>query len=180
MRGYPQGTAWLIAPRLTERKQVVAARFRRPLALAPQGRSGDVSTLEAGWNFVQYLPDLGPVEVPRPDRDADRRARHEPGRARRLVLRGGQRHAVHRQPHGRRQRRRGALHGARAGITISFSGHDVRHADGRQLQRVGLIPDIEVKPTIEGIRAGRDEVLEKALDHLGVPDAKLSNVGEAR
>ena len=45
MRGYPQGTAWLIAPRLTERKEVVAARFRRPLALAPQGRSADVSTL---------------------------------------------------------------------------------------------------------------------------------------
>ena len=66
------------------------------------------------------------------------------------------------------------------GITISFSGHDIRHADGRQLQRVGLIPDIEVKPTIAGIRAGRDEVLEKALDHLGVRDAKLSKVGEAR
>jgi hypothetical protein len=37
-----------------------------------------------------------------------------------------------------------------------------------------------VKPIIEGIRAGRDEVLEKALDHLGVPEAKLSKVGEAR
>ncbi len=36
------------------------------------------------------------------------------------------------------------------------------------------------KPTFAGIRAGRDEVLEKAFDHLGVPAAKLSNVGEAR
>ena len=44
-----------------------------------------------------------------------------------------------------------------------FGGHDVRHADGRQLQRVGLIPNIEVKPTLAGIRAGRDEVLERAM-----------------
>jgi len=52
------------------------------------------------------------------------------------------------------------------GIQIHFSGEAVRHADGRQLQRVGLLPDIEVKPTIAGIRSGKDEVLEKALDYL--------------
>jgi C-terminal processing protease CtpA/Prc len=50
------------------------------------------------------------------------------------------------------------------GITIVMSGHDVRHADGRQLQRIGLQPDVTVAPTIAGIRAGRDEVLEKALE----------------
>jgi C-terminal processing protease CtpA/Prc len=52
------------------------------------------------------------------------------------------------------------------GITISFTGHDVRHADGRQLQRVGLMPDVEVKPTLRGIQEGRDEVLERALELL--------------
>jgi len=31
---------------------------------------------------------------------------------------------------------------------------------------VGLKPDVEVLPTIAGIRAGRDEVLEKALAYL--------------
>ncbi len=51
-------------------------------------------------------------------------------------------------------------------ISVSFSGMDVRWPDGRQLQRVGLIPDIEVHPTIEGIRAGRDEVLERALSNI--------------
>jgi C-terminal processing protease CtpA/Prc len=49
------------------------------------------------------------------------------------------------------------------GLSMSFSGHSIRHADGRQLQRVGLVPDLLVKPTIAGIRAGRDEVLERAL-----------------
>ncbi len=52
------------------------------------------------------------------------------------------------------------------GLFVSFRGHDVRHADGRQLQRVGLRPDVEVRPTLEGIRAGRDEVLERALAFL--------------
>ena len=36
--------------------------------------------------------------------------------------------------------------------------HDVRHIDGRQLQKIGLVPDVEIKPTIEGIRNGKDEV----------------------
>ena len=49
---------------------------------------------------------------------------------------------------------------------MMFGGHDVRHADGRQLQRVGLIPNIEVKPTLAGVRAGRDEVLERAMKYV--------------
>ena len=53
-----------------------------------------------------------------------------------------------------------------AAICVSFSGHDVRHADGRQLQRVGLVPDVPAKSTLAGIRAGKDEVLERALTWL--------------
>jgi len=52
------------------------------------------------------------------------------------------------------------------GIRVSFTGHDVRHADGRQLQRVGLKPDVEVAPTRAGVRAGKDEVLERAVKYL--------------
>lgn len=52
------------------------------------------------------------------------------------------------------------------GITVGFTGQAVMHGDGRQLQRLGLIPDIEVRPTIDGIRAGTDEVLEEALRYL--------------
>ena len=46
------------------------------------------------------------------------------------------------------------------------SVHDVRHADGRQLQRVGIQPQIKVEPTPGGIREGRDEVLEGAIKYL--------------
>jgi C-terminal processing protease CtpA/Prc len=52
------------------------------------------------------------------------------------------------------------------GIRVRFTGIDVRHADGRQLQRVGIQPDIHVEPTIAGLVAGQDEVLAAAIKFL--------------
>ena len=49
------------------------------------------------------------------------------------------------------------------GLRTMISGIGVFYPDRRPTQRVGIIPDIEVKPTIAGIRAGRDEVLEEAI-----------------
>lgn len=46
---------------------------------------------------------------------------------------------------------------------MSLTGQAVRHADGRQLQRIGLVPDVLGRPTIAGVRAGRDEVVERAV-----------------
>ncbi len=51
-------------------------------------------------------------------------------------------------------------------LSVKFSGAEVRHADGRQLQRVGLTPDVAVRPTLKGLREGRDEVLERAVEDL--------------
>jgi C-terminal processing protease CtpA/Prc len=50
------------------------------------------------------------------------------------------------------------------GIRTMISGIGVYYPDGRETQRVGIIPDVEVRPTINGIREGRDEVLEKAIE----------------
>ncbi|MDR1182553.1 MAG: peptidase S41 [Bacteroidales bacterium] len=50
------------------------------------------------------------------------------------------------------------------GLKAGISGIGVYYPDGRETQRVGIIPDIEVKPTIQGIREGRDELLEKAIE----------------
>ncbi|MBG6223179.1 MULTISPECIES: S41 family peptidase [unclassified Janthinobacterium] len=47
-------------------------------------------------------------------------------------------------------------------VHVWYSGLEVRHADGRQLQRVGVQPHITVAPSVAGLRAGRDEVLERA------------------
>jgi C-terminal processing protease CtpA/Prc len=54
-------------------------------------------------------------------------------------------------------------------IEFAFTGLAVRHADGRQLQRVGVQPHVRAEPTIAGIRAGRDEVLERAVEYLSRP-----------
>lgn len=49
------------------------------------------------------------------------------------------------------------------GIRTFFSGLGVFYPDGTPTQRVGIVPDIEVRPTINGIRNGVDEVLQRAL-----------------
>ena len=50
------------------------------------------------------------------------------------------------------------------GLKAGISGIGVYYPDGRGPQRIGIVPDIEVKPTIQGIREGRDELLEKAIE----------------
>lgn len=50
------------------------------------------------------------------------------------------------------------------GLNTMISGIGVFYPDGRPTQRIGIVPDIEAKPTIAGIRAGRDELLEKAVE----------------
>lgn len=50
------------------------------------------------------------------------------------------------------------------GIFTMFSGIGVNYPDGRETQRVGIVPDVTVWRTIEGIRQGRDELVEKAVE----------------
>lgn len=45
----------------------------------------------------------------------------------------------------------------------NYSAIGVYYPDGRETQRIGIVPDIEVKPTIKGIQQGRDEVLDRAI-----------------
>lgn len=53
-------------------------------------------------------------------------------------------------------------------LRVSFTGTGIGFPDGERLQRRGLILDVYVEPTLAGLRAGRDEVLERALDLLRV------------
>jgi carboxyl-terminal processing protease len=46
------------------------------------------------------------------------------------------------------------------GLLTYYSGIGVYYADGRETQRVGIVPTRLVRPTGAGIRAGRDEVLD--------------------
>jgi len=49
-------------------------------------------------------------------------------------------------------------------IRTMISGLGVYYPDGSETQRVGIAPDIVVRPTISGIRRGKDEVLDKAIE----------------
>jgi len=50
------------------------------------------------------------------------------------------------------------------GLTTLISGIGVYYPDGRPTQRIGIVPDVVVKPTIEGIKNKKDEVLLKAIE----------------
>jgi C-terminal processing protease CtpA/Prc len=165
MRGYPQGTAWAIAPRLSEKKNVTAAIFRRPLQAATNFDDEDLSGVAPDYTFEQKIPPTNGVVykgkvVMLINEFAISQSEHTclffeaatsitfigsptngaNGDVTNFVLPGG--------------------------IYVNFSGHDVRHGDGRQLQRVGIQAHIKVEPTPKGISEGRDEVLEAALKHL--------------
>jgi C-terminal processing protease CtpA/Prc len=154
-RGYPQGTAWSIAPRLSSAPKPAAA-FRRPLVMSPD------STEWSTHAFMQMTP-AGDGRVYRGktillvDERTISQAEHTG-----LFLEAANHTTIVGSP----------TMGANGDVTnvalvggmyATFTGHDVRHADGRQLQRKGLQPDVVVRPTLAGIRAGRDEVLERAV-----------------
>jgi C-terminal processing protease CtpA/Prc len=48
----------------------------------------------------------------------------------------------------------------------AYSGVGVYYPDKRETQRIGIIPDIEIKPTIKGIQEGKDEVLDRAMQFI--------------
>ena len=172
MRGYPNGTAWTISPRLTAKRNVPAAQFRRPLISA---RALSDSDLDAEYfGFTQPLP---------PPR--------EPAYKGRVVMLINE-SAISQAEHTCLFFQSAAdvtfigtpTAGANGDVTnlvlpgnffVNFSGHDVRHADGRQLQRVGIQPQVRAAPTARGIREKRDEVLEAAFAFL---DGKLKTAGK--
>ncbi|MBS1786707.1 MAG: hypothetical protein JST85_03245 [Acidobacteria bacterium] len=165
MRGYPNGTAWALAPRLSEKKDVTAALFRRPLQAATNFDDEDLGGGAPDYAFEQKLPPAAGAIYK--------------GKVIMLI----NEYAISQSEHtcmffesatnvtfiG------SATNGANGdvtnlvlpgGIYAGFTGHDVRHADGRQLQRVGIQPHVKVEPTAKGISEGRDEVLEAAMKYL--------------
>jgi C-terminal processing protease CtpA/Prc len=66
------------------------------------------------------------------------------------------------------------------GFSTAISGLGVFYPDGKPTQQIGIIPDKTVVPTIEGIRAGRDEVLEEAVRQILSADTPASNLPPAR
>ena len=60
------------------------------------------------------------------------------------------------------------------GISMRFTGLGMYTPDGGQTQRIGLSPDIYVERTLEGIREGRDELMDAAVAYLTARASQLS------
>ncbi len=52
------------------------------------------------------------------------------------------------------------------GGRVWFTGMRVKFGDGSRFQNVGIVPDVPVAPTVDGVRTGRDELLEKGTEVL--------------
>ena len=66
------------------------------------------------------------------------------------------------------------------GGRLWFTGMRVKFGDGSRFQSIGIVPDVPVAPTVDGMRAGRDEVMEKGIEVLtekvrgqGVKDSSI-------
>ncbi|MBI4911369.1 MAG: hypothetical protein HY823_01405 [Acidobacteria bacterium] len=161
MRGYPHGTAWTLAPRLNVKGATLGPLFTPSLQFG-----GDSERTAPRMTWTQKLPPGDGKPLYR-------------GKVVMLMNELSQSQAEH----------SGLFFEAVCDITfigsptagsngdvtnlllpgelrVSFTGQGVRHGDGRQLQRVGLQPHIPVTPTIEGLKAGRDEVLERAVQFM--------------
>ena len=169
MRGYPKSTAWEIGPRLSDKKNFPTTQIRIPFKAAIDLDNADLAFGKYTYSFEQEMPPAkgttykGKV-VMLINEQAFSQAEHTC-----LFFEAATDVTFIGSP----------TVGANGGITnlvlpggnyVYFTGADVRHADGRQLQRVGIQPHIKVEPTPQGIRGGRDEVLEAGIQYL---DSKL-------
>ena len=59
------------------------------------------------------------------------------------------------------------------GLRVSFTGHDVRWPDGRQLQRIGLVPDVSRRDVYLCGPPGLVDAAVDTLRDLDVPESQL-------
>jgi len=158
MRGYPNGTYPALATRLCDKAEVPVPVMWLPLLFEPgaQTRHTFRPTLDVTCRPVPYR---GKTVMLIDDR-AQSQSEHAA-----IILR-----AVHGTTFvgsaTAGANGEGSNFRVPGGIFIGMTGIGVSHPDGSQLQRIGVIPDIAVQPTIDGIRAGRDEILERAIRYL--------------
>lgn len=163
MRGYPNLTGWPIAARLNVRGARFGALFRRPLVSGLGGE--EEQTEQTSVSFAQPIPaTAAPVYKGKTVLLIDERTVSQSEHLG-LFFEAANGTKFVGTP----------TAGANGDVTwftlpgiasVRFSGHEVRHADGRQLQRIGLVPDVLAAPTLRGIRDGRDEVLERGIEVL--------------
>ncbi|MFY1831299.1 S41 family peptidase [Myxococcus fulvus] len=162
LRGYPQGSAWALAPRLNTRGATTSALISRP-------------RLSAGERLEERFP------VPLPPGDGPLYRGHVVILVDARTLSQGEYTAMMLRAASGARLVGGTTAGAVGDTTnvclpgalcVLFTGQRFETLEGHAVQGVGLRPDAEVHPTLEGLRAGRDEVLERALSLLSEATAR--------
>lgn len=161
MRGYPNGTGWSIASRINRNNATVGALFSRPqISVATSDQANARYRFEQRFATTDKPKYTGRTVMLIDDR-ALSQAEHT---GLWFEAASGTKFVGSNSAGANGDVTTTVLPG---GIYVAFTGHEVRHADGRQLQRIGLVPDVRVTPTIRGIRSGKDEVLDRAIAYLG-------------
>lgn len=157
LRGYPNGTAFAIGPRLGAKKNIPGvAAFCFPIVRAGSEaeRKCEASLQQLpAWEGRRYT---APVVV-LIDLDAISQSEHSC-----LIFEAYTQVTFVGSP--TRGANGNVSHVDMPGtLRMSFTGLEVKHADGRQAQSVGIQPQVISRPTVAGLRAGKDEVLEKGV-----------------
>ncbi len=149
MRGYPNGTAWSIAPRLCGQTPIYSLFHVNVV-------SGALDS----WNFItsdsftQSIPATNEwIYHGKTDMLIDERAISQAEYSGMMFRTANGTRFVGTPTDGADGDVTWFF--APGNIQINFTGDDVRWADGRSSSAIGLIPDVEVAPTIAGIRAER-------------------------
>ena len=172
LRGYPRGTAWALAPHFTS-KLVRAALFRTPVRRVPIGMpDGGLQYVDETRDFYQMIAPEAPRYTQPVVVIIDARAISQAEHTGLYLAASAHARFVGEPTVGANgDVTRFVLPGS---ITANFTGQAVLHPDGTPLQRVGLIPDVKVSPTLRGVRSGDDELLAGGLREalrLGHADA---------
>ena len=166
MRGYPNNTMISIAERLCRKNDVPAVKFSRPVVNCPSGRYHIYDSVKPLYQtFFQHVfcstrNRYEGTTVMLIDGSTQSQA-EQTG----LFLRAANDTVFVGEPSA----------GANGTVTnfnlpgslnITFTGEVIEHPNGDRLQRLGLQPDVLVKPTVAGIISSKDEILNAGLHYI--------------
>lgn len=156
MRGNPQGVAWALTPRLNVRRASHAAFIARPLVSGGKVREVRFPDEIASAAAPSYIGRTVMLVDERSMSQAEYTA---------MLLQAAAGTRLVGSPTA------GAVGDTTnvclpGGVCVLFTGQRFEYPDGRSVQGRGVQPDVEARPTVRGLRTGRDEVLERALATL--------------
>jgi C-terminal processing protease CtpA/Prc len=157
MRGYPKETGWDIAARLEPRRNKAGPIFRRPL-VSPAGVG----------EFTEFVQTVEPSATPRYKGRVvmliDERTVSQGEHTAMLLESVTDVIYIGSNSAGTNGDVTNVL--VPGNIMAAFSGYAVKRYSGARLHPTGIAPHVEAKPTLSGVRQGRDEVLEAAVHYL--------------